>query len=107
MFNGNLLRGKIVEMGMTQKMVAKFIGITQSSWCSKMKAGTFFRREIEQIMLALNLDISDAIRIFFAPNHQKLEQTVDCNIISNRIPVYEEGASVPSAQPILIRRDDP
>lgn len=61
------LKGKIVEEGLTQKDLAKFIGIDQSTFYRKIKNKglTFNIDEVGKIISTLNLNNDDAIDIFF------------------------------------------
>lgn len=59
----NELKGAIVAKGLTQKEVAKELGITPRTFSLKLKAGVFGSDEIESMMKLL--DIKDPRRIFF------------------------------------------
>lgn len=63
--NSNLLRGRIAEMGYTQKEVAKMIGITHQSFSDKINNKSHFKVS-EIIKLCDVLEISDKDRYFFA-----------------------------------------
>lgn len=58
------LRGIIAKQGLSQRQVAKSIGITEKTFYAKMERGVFKSNEIEQMILVL--DIKDPCRIFFA-----------------------------------------
>lgn len=58
------LKGIIVAKGLTQKDVAKYIGITPKTFTEKMKKGVFGSDEIEK-MIEL-LEIKDPMDIFFS-----------------------------------------
>lgn len=58
------LRGIIAKNGLSQKDVAKMIGITPKTFYDKMKNGVFGSDEI-QIMID-GLHIEDPVSIFFA-----------------------------------------
>lgn len=64
MINANKLRGKIAEAGMTQKEVAREIGMTAKTFSGKLKTGKFGLDEAEKIIKLLN--ITDPSLIFFA-----------------------------------------
>lgn len=67
MVNIQRLKGKIVEEGLTQKDLAKFIGIDRSTFYRKIKdkGRTFNIDEVSKIISTLNLNNADAIDIFF------------------------------------------
>ena len=67
-FNAPKLRGKIVEKGMSQEMIAKQIGIDQSTFYRKMKADglTFSVGEMHKIVKILDLNKTEATEIFLA-----------------------------------------
>ena len=64
MIKTNELRGIIAKNGLSQKDVAKMIGITPKTFYEKMKNGVFGSDEI-QIMID-ELHIDDPMPIFFA-----------------------------------------
>ena len=64
MINSNKLRGKIAEAGMTQKEVARRIGMTPKTFSMKMKTGKFGLDEADKIIGLLK--IADPSLIFFA-----------------------------------------
>lgn len=64
MINTDALRGRIYEKRLSQRKVAKTLGMTEKTFYSKMKRGVFDSDEITE-MIAL-LDISDPVPIFFA-----------------------------------------
>lgn len=64
MIKTDVLKGEIVKNRMTQKDVAKLIGVTPKTFYDKMSKGVFGSDEIE-IMIDV-LHISDPINIFFA-----------------------------------------
>lgn len=66
MIRTNELRGEIVKKGLSMRRLAKSIGITDTSFYSKMKRGVFGSDEIEKIIRELDMDKSKAIDIFFA-----------------------------------------
>lgn len=64
MIKTDVLKGEIVKNKMTQKDVAKLIGITPKTFYDKMNKGIFGSNEIEIMIEALH--ITDPINIFFA-----------------------------------------
>ena len=60
----NKLRGIIAEHGLTQRKVAKALGITEKTFYDKMKKGVFDSDEILQLINIL--EIQNPIDIFFA-----------------------------------------
>lgn len=64
MIKTDVLKGEIVKNRMTQKDVAKLIGVTPKTFYDKMSKGVFGSDEIEIMIDALH--ISDPINIFFA-----------------------------------------
>lgn len=63
MVNTNKLKGKLKEMAMTQKQMAKVIGISERSFNSKINKGSFKANEIAIMIDALGID--DPVPIFF------------------------------------------
>lgn len=64
MIDTNKLRGIIAERGTTQGEVAKAIGITPTTFSSKMAKGVFVSDEIEAMVALLNIE--KPWTIFFA-----------------------------------------
>ena len=64
MINANLIRGKIVENGMTQAEVATRIGMSPKTFSLKMNSGKFGLDEVEKMIRLLNIDKPE--RYFFA-----------------------------------------
>ena len=64
MLNKKALKAAIVLNGMTQGEVAAHIGISEKTFISRMKRGSFWTDECEK-MIAL-LQIKDPSNIFFA-----------------------------------------
>ena len=64
MINTNLLKGKIASQGLSQRKVAKMLGITEKTFYDKMKKGVFTSTEIEAMMNILLID--NPKEIFFA-----------------------------------------
>lgn len=60
------LAGMIVSKGKTQKDVAEYLGIAPKTFYTKMKKGVFGSDEMENIIDYLDMDMSAAVRIFFA-----------------------------------------
>ncbi len=58
------LRGIIAEQGLSQRQVAKKLGMTEKTFYAKMKKGVFGTDEVDQ-MIAL-LGIENPAEIFFA-----------------------------------------
>lgn len=58
------LRGIISERGLSQREVAKRLGITEKTFYSKMKKGVFGTDEAERLVRLL--EIKDPASIFFA-----------------------------------------
>ncbi len=63
MINTNLLKGRIVSKGLTQRKMAKMLGIAEKTFYDKMKRGVFTSNEIEAMMVIL--DIDNPVEIFF------------------------------------------
>lgn len=49
------LRGIITENGMSQRSVAKELGMTEKTFYSKMKRGVFGTDEVEKMIVLLNI----------------------------------------------------
>ena len=64
MLDRNALKAEIVRNGLTQKEVAKMIGISEKTFISRMRKGAFGTDEAE-IMIRL-LGIKHPAEIFFA-----------------------------------------
>ncbi|MEN6595722.1 MAG: DUF739 domain-containing protein [Clostridiaceae bacterium] len=64
MIKTSKLLGIIAERGLSQKAVAKSLGINEATFYKKMKRGVFDSDEIYE-MIAL-LDIENPVDIFFA-----------------------------------------
>lgn len=64
MLNRNMLRGKIVEKGMTEKQVAKEIGMSSKTFSLKMKSGKFGLDEADKIIALLEIEKPE--QIFFS-----------------------------------------
>ncbi len=64
MIDTNLLKGQIATKGLSQRKVAKMLGIAEKTFYDKMKKGVFTSNEIEAMMTIL--DIDNPTTIFFA-----------------------------------------
>ncbi len=64
MINTNELRGIIAREGMSQRGVAKELGMTQETFYRKMKKGVFDSDEIYMMIDLLNIE--DPVAVFFA-----------------------------------------
>lgn len=65
MINANMLRAKIVENGMTQREVAKQIGVSEKTFSLKMNNGKFGLDEAEKMIDLLKIENPNSI---FFPN---------------------------------------
>ena len=63
MVDVNRLRGLIAERGLSQRKVAKLLGMAEKTFYSKMKSGIFVSTEMSALIELL--DISDLTGIFF------------------------------------------
>lgn len=64
MLDRNALKAEIVRNGLTQKAVAKKLGISEKTFISRMKKGVFGSDEIE--VMIRELRITNPTDIFFA-----------------------------------------
>ena len=64
MINANLIRGKIVEKGLTQAEVAASIGMSAKTFSLKMNSGKFGLDEVDKMISLLNIE--EPLRYFFA-----------------------------------------
>ncbi len=64
MLNKNKLKAEIVKNGMTQKQVAKLLGMSEKTFISRMKRGVFGTDEAETMIKELHIE--DPVSIFFA-----------------------------------------
>lgn len=64
MLDRNALKAEIVRNGLTQKEVAKLIGISEKTFISRMSKGSFGTDEAE--IMIRNLGIKNPSAIFFA-----------------------------------------
>lgn len=58
------LKGLIAKNGLSQRKVAKMLGMTEKTFYDKMKKGIFDSDEISDMIAILH--ISDPVHIFFA-----------------------------------------
>lgn len=65
--NTQMLKGKIVESGITQEAVADAIGMNRSTFYRKMKrkGNTFTVEEMNKIVQVIPLSREEAVLIFF------------------------------------------
>ncbi len=59
MINASKIRGRIVEMEMTQQQVAEMIGMSKKTFSIKMKNGKFGLDEAEKLIKVLKIDKPD------------------------------------------------
>ena len=59
MINANKIRARIVELGMTQKMVAEMIGMSDKTFSIKMNNGKFGLDEADKMIEVLKIDQPD------------------------------------------------
>ena len=60
------LRGVIAKRGLSQRRVAKHIGISEKAFYGRMQRGIFHSDEIEKMIALLSIDCP--LDIFFAPD---------------------------------------
>lgn len=66
MFNKNKFKARVVELGLNIEDVAKEISINPATLYRKINGETeFTRKEIQELRIVLDLDISAADKIFF------------------------------------------
>lgn len=58
------LRGIIAEQGLSQRQVAKKLGMTEKTFYSKMKKGVFGTDEVDRMIDILKIE--NPVEIFFA-----------------------------------------
>lgn len=58
------LRGIIAEQGLSQRQVAKQLGMTEKTFYSKMKKGVFGTDEVDRMIAILRIE--NPVEIFFA-----------------------------------------
>lgn len=56
MINAKLIRAKIVERGMTQKQLAREIGMSEKTFSVKMNTGKFGLDEADKMIRILQID---------------------------------------------------
>lgn len=54
--NSCKLRGIIAERGLSQRKVAKELGVTEKTFYSKMKKGVFGTDEVQRMIKLLNIE---------------------------------------------------
>ena len=64
MLDRKALRAEIVRNGLTQKELAKILGMSEKTFITRMKKGVFGTDEVEIMVSTLNIE--DPLRIFFA-----------------------------------------
>ena len=64
MINSNLIRARIVELGMTQEQVAEKMQISAKTFSIKMKNGKFGLDEADKMIEILKIE--NPVRYFFA-----------------------------------------
>lgn len=72
MLDVNELRGQIARRGLSQRKMAKILGITSKTFYMKMKEGVFRTDELETIAGALGVPVAD-IGTFFCNNPEQQE----------------------------------
>lgn len=64
--NCNMLKGKIIERGLTVEKLAEIMGIDKSTLYRKLSNGdTMLVKDANTIVKALNLSANEALAIFF------------------------------------------
>ncbi len=62
------LRGKIAERGITQKALAREVGISEGQLCQKLSGRYAFKQaEMVDICSALSIDMAQIPEFFFSP----------------------------------------
>ena len=64
MIDTNKLRGAISERGMSQRKIAKILGMTEKTFYTKMKKGVFDSDEMQKMIDVL--EIKNPAEVFFA-----------------------------------------
>ena len=72
MINTNLIRAKIAENGMTQKQVAKEIGMSEKTFSIKMNSGKFGLDEADKMIRLLNIEKPE---LYFFANKETSQVT--------------------------------
>ena len=73
--NSNMLKGKLVERGITIPEISNKLNINQSTFYRKMKRNSFKIFETDIIMKTLQLTPLEASKIFFAEKSHKCDKT--------------------------------
>ncbi|MDO5549437.1 MAG: DUF739 family protein [Eubacteriales bacterium] len=72
------LCGRIREVGLNQKLVAKHVGISESHFCLKLAGKYVFKQtEIQKICELLRISADEIGTYFFTPKVEKTQQ-IDC-----------------------------
>lgn len=69
MIDCNRLKGVIAENGMSQRKVARSIGISEKTFYEKMKKGVFSSNEIEAMLVVLKISDPETTMSIFFPNN--------------------------------------
>ena len=56
MIRTDLVRGKMAQMGFSQKEVAEFLGISEVTMTERMKTGKFWTTELKNLAQLLEVD---------------------------------------------------
>lgn len=64
MLNTNELRGRIAKKGLSQRRIAKIIGMTEKTFYGKMRDGIFRTDELESIAGILGINRADYGTLF-------------------------------------------
>ncbi len=74
MLNVNMLKGRMVEKGITVSELSKELNINQATFYRKMKNNSFKIFETDIIMNTLQLSPSEANKFFFAKKTHKMRR---------------------------------
>lgn len=76
MFNKNLLKAKMVELGVSHEKLSNLLGLNSATLYRKMNGiSDFSRSEMQIIRSVLMLSADDADAIFFAPQLTETQAT--------------------------------
>lgn len=75
MLNTNELRGLIAKKGLSQRRIAKLIGVTEKTFYLKMREGVFRTDELEEIAGILGIKRMD-IGLLFCDDFQHDKEAV-------------------------------
>ena len=67
MMNQNKLRGRIVANGFTQAQLAGMLDMTEGTFSSKMKKGSFTIAQVDRLCEILHIDLPDEKCDIFLP----------------------------------------